>query len=130
MSTVFEIASRYVVPSIRREAVLELLRKGFSKVEVSRALGISKSLVSRYAKGERGKLLEVGHHPVVRNAVDKIAYLVESGEVSEHKIEEEIVKAVVKLLSAKALCGFHEKLDRRFNPTVCQICVRVFSKQQ
>lgn len=126
MSKVFEIGYRYVVPSIKREIVLELLRRRFSEIEVSKVLGVSKSLVSRYARGERGALLDVSNNPVVKDFIVRVAHLVESGEASTIEIEEEIVKVVVKLLSMKALCGLHVKIDGRFNPISCQICSRVF----
>lgn len=129
MSKVFEIVYRYAIPSIRREVALELLRRRFSEVEVSRALGISKSLVSRYVRGERGKLLEVGHHPVVREAVQRIAQLVEVGMASAYEVEEEIVRAAVGLLSVKALCGLHGRLDGRFDPARCRLCIKVFGSQ-
>ncbi|MEM1526716.1 MAG: hypothetical protein QW775_06145 [Ignisphaera sp.] len=52
MKSVLELGSKYVVPAIRREVVLKLIRKGFMGIEMTNLLGVLLSPVPRYRKSE------------------------------------------------------------------------------
>ncbi len=126
MKNLFELAYRHVTPAIRRALVLELLRKGFTEAEIARALSISKSLVTRYVKGERGDVAGIHEHPLVRGLMNRLADKIVSGDVSGHEVEAEVVRAVALMFSTKQLCEYHSRLDPEVSPLKCNVCPTIF----
>ena len=47
--------AKEVLPSLRAEAVRELIKKGIKKSQIAKELGITKSAVTQYEKQVRGK---------------------------------------------------------------------------
>ncbi len=71
-----EIEAFYLLPAIRRELVIGLLKAGLSQRQIAEKLGITEAAVSQYMKGKR--------------AAGKIRF--------DGKVEEEIKKAVDRIL--------------------------------
>jgi len=127
-TTVFDLASRYLLPSLRRAVAEELLSMGLSEARIAEILGVSRSLVSRYVRGLRGSRVRVDFDESVKSAVRSIAFKAACGEASPEEIDAELVKLLAKLLAEKRMCKYHAVLDKSINTTLCNICVQIFAK--
>ncbi len=127
MKNVFEIAYRYVVPAVKRVLVLELISRGFTEVEVSRTLKISKSLTTRYVKGERGSIIDFHENPFIREVIRGLADKVVAGGLGKYELEAEVVKVAASLMSSGRVCEYHGKLDPEITRFRCNLCSTIFS---
>ncbi|MEM0001830.1 MAG: XRE family transcriptional regulator [Desulfurococcaceae archaeon] len=125
MKSVFELASKHVEPSIKRSLVESLLRRGVSRSIVAKCLGISPSLITRYARKERG----LHDFTTVSDLASKIENLAErivkEGLCGEH-VYHEVIKLTLYALSKKYACGIHYSMDKSINPARCRICPELF----
>jgi len=126
--TVFDLAARYLLPSLRRAVAEELLSMGLSEARIAEILGVSRSLVSRYVRGLRGSRVRVDFDESVRSAVRSIAVKAVSGEASPEEIDAELAKLLAKLLAEKRMCRYHAVLDKTVNTVACNICTLIFAK--
>lgn len=127
MRSPYELAYRYVVPTVKRELVEELVRRGLSKIEVSKLLRLSPSLISRYISGERGHLLTLRNYPDVMSMIKKLADSVVMGGIDEYVIIGEVSNIVKYVMSKKYLCRIHKDVEPDVDPTRCNVCVKVFT---
>jgi len=123
---VFEIAYRYVMPSLRRVLTEELYKRKLSKKEIASKLLLSHSLVSRYISGERGYIIELKQFKDVNELISRLADEVISKNLSIYEINEELVKIAIYLMSKRYLCGFHSMIDPNTDQTKCKICPNTF----
>jgi len=126
--TIFDLAARYLLPSLRRAVAEELLSMGLSEARIAEILGVSRSLISRYLKGLRASRVRVDFDESIRNAVKSIAVKAVWGEASPEEIDTELVKLLAKLLAEKRMCKYHAVLDKSVNAAACNICVQIFAK--
>jgi predicted transcriptional regulator len=123
---IFELAYRYVEPSIKKLIVLKLVEKKIPPVIIAEKLSISPSLVSRYVKGERGRFLDLSKYPDLVLRVEEISEKIATGELEGISLQIEINKLVLKTLSDKRVCGLHKMIDETVNPVTCNICPTLF----
>ncbi|MEM0504207.1 MAG: hypothetical protein QW267_05880 [Sulfolobales archaeon] len=129
MKNVYELSYKYVVPSIKRVLTLELLKKGFAEVEVAKLLGISKSLATRYVKGERGSILALHEHQQVKDLIRRLADKIASGTMNKYEVEFEVMKISASLLSSRYLCKYHKQLEPELKSIKCNICSTIFASK-
>lgn len=125
-----ELVSKLVVPELRGIVAHKLRDRGLSQMKIARLLGISQSMVSRYASIPSSRLYErtrkIG---LDENEVDRVADILAQRLVSGNyqgylNLLSSYVNAVLR---RGLLCGFH----RRVSPSVsrdCDICARLFSE--
>lgn len=123
---VFELASRYVEPSIKRAIALKLVEKKIPPIEISRRLEISPSLTSRYVKGERGSFFDPTSIPELNSELDVLAEKIALGLMRDYELRLEITRMVLKALSSKRLCGLHKAVDNSVDPLKCNVCPTLF----
>ena len=123
----FEVAAKYVYPSLRRRLV-EILYKEhkLTQTQVAELLHITQSAVSRYLRMNRGALIEVSKFPDIDADLRKLAEEIIRKKPSEYQIHAELVKIALKMLGKGYLCSLHEKIDPEVNPTECRICIDLF----
>ncbi|MEL9998118.1 MAG: hypothetical protein QXH99_06475 [Sulfolobales archaeon] len=126
MRDVFEIAYRYVMPSLRRALTEELYKRKLSKKEIASKLLLSHSLVSRYINGERGYTIELRQFKDVNELVSRLADEVVSKDLSIYEINEKLIKIAIYVMSKKYLCNFHSRIDPDIDPIKCSICPNTF----
>lgn len=126
MKDVFEIAYRYVMPSLRRALTEELYRRRLSKKEIANILALSHSLVSRYISNERGYLIELRQFEYVKELISRLADEIVSKNLSIYEINERLIKIAMYVMSKKYLCGFHSRIDPATDPVKCNICPNIF----
>jgi predicted transcriptional regulator len=126
MDNVFELAYKYVVPSIRNALARELVKKGMSRKNAAELLNLSRSAVSRYLNDERGVFVKTTKFKDFQNMVKKLADKIVRMEMDEYTIQEEVSKMVVYFLSRKYFCTNHKKINPNINVSRCSICKNVF----
>lgn len=128
MVTVFGLLDRYAYPALRKALALELYRRGLNEGEIGEALGVSRSLVSRYLRGSRGLALESLDERVLE-AVKRLADEVYAGGLARHDVEYRLSRLALEAASSKLFCSLHAKLDRSVDPSACTLCQALFRPQ-
>lgn len=126
MKSVLELGSKYIVPAIRREVVLKLIKKGFMGVEIAKILKISPSLITRYINGERGAQIDLRRYRDIVERIENLVDKISSGEVDQYIIAKEIDRIAIYFMSRKYLCEIHKKLEPSIEPDKCSICLELF----
>ncbi|WP_448578192.1 transcriptional regulator [Thermosphaera sp.] len=126
--SIFELAYRYVEPSIKRLLVLKLAERNIPPIVIAEKLGISPSLVSRYVKGERGVFLNVFKHPDLVQRIEQVSEKIALGELEGIRLQIEVNRLVLKTLADKHVCGLHRMVDETVNPVTCNICPTLFTE--
>jgi len=125
LKSVFTIADKYVYPSLRRLLVIRLRYKGARPAEIARLLGLSRSLVTRYLKGERGRYIDFSIYPDVVEALDRIADSVINNKISDEEVIISLSVLTMYVLARKYVCRFHAEIDD-VEPSSCDICPKIF----
>lgn len=124
---VFELAGRFVEPSVKRAVVLKLLERKLPPIEIARAMGISPSAVSRYIKGERGSYVDLLKIPEIAADIERLADSIVAGRAPAEEVALKIYAITLKVLANKYACGLHKMIDEGVNPVRCNICSTLFS---
>ncbi|MEM1533073.1 MAG: transcriptional regulator [Desulfurococcaceae archaeon] len=122
----FELAYRYVEPSVKRRLVLKLIEKNIPPIEVSRKLNISPSLVTRYVKGDRGACLELSEYSDVEEMIEKLANDLLMSDMTKYNVQREVSRITMYVLSRKYVCSLHKVLERDVDLLQCNVCALIF----
>jgi len=126
LKDVFELAYRYVVPSVRSVLTRELIKRGMLERKAAELLGLSCSAVSRYSNAERGSTINVARFKDVLQLIEKLAEDMTHNELDEYEVQEEIARIAAYFMSKKYFCKFHSKIDSKIDIARCKICPTVF----
>ncbi|WP_048146785.1 transcriptional regulator [Pyrococcus abyssi] len=123
----FEVASRYVYPSIRRRLV-EIMRseKGLKQLQIAELLHISQSAVSRYLRMNRGSIIDVSKFDDIDSEVRELAERIIKEKLSEYEIHKELMRITLDFLKKGYGCSFHARIDPEIDPNSCRICMEIF----
>jgi len=127
LEDVFELAYRYVVPSIRNALVRELVKKGIPRNSVASLLDLSRSAVSRYMSEERGVFIQMVRFKDVHNMIEKLADEIIQRRNDEYMVQERISMIAAYFLSRKYFCVEHKKINPKLDAVKCKVCKNVFS---
>jgi len=122
----FEVASRYVYPSLRRRLVEILYENGLKQTEIAQLLHITQSAVSRYLRMDRGALIDIKAFPDIDIQIRHLAKEIIEGGLDEYEIHAELVKLSLTMLGKGYVCQFHSKIDPEVNPAECNVCLELF----
>ena len=122
----FEVASRYVYPSVRRRLVEILRERGLKQTEIAELLHVTQSAVSRYLKMERGALIDVSQFEDIDSMIRELADRVVGERPGEYEIHSELVRISLKLLGMGYACSFHASIDPELEPEKCRVCLELF----
>jgi len=127
--SVFELAYRYVYPSLKKRLVEILYRNyGLSQWRIAKLLSIDQSTVYRYLSGERGVYIDFSTISFVEQNLQRIAVKVVSGELQGLDLESELVKLTLNAMSQGYICRYHKLLDKSIRLSECRVCFRVFGE--
>lgn len=126
MRDIFELAARYIVPSVRRHLARELVRRGMARSDAARILGLSRSAITRYMKSERGAGVRFTKFNDVTQMIEKLVIKIMEKEVDEGQIHEEVAEIIAYILSRKYFCTYHKKLDPKIDVSRCRLCPTIF----
>ena len=112
-----EIEVWYVLPAIRRELAITLIKEQkLNQKEVASLLGVTEAAVSQYIKSKRGSEVEFSSEAMkkVKEAAKKI--------VKDHSVlRNEIYELTSMVKVTKVLCDLHHRYDKDV-PKACDIC--------
>ncbi len=120
------ILDKHVYPAIRRQLVISLYTKGFKVSEISRLTGYSKSLITRYLKGERGSLIDISKYSDIREMIEEVVWQLITGELDTYKLETRLIKIALYMMKKRYLCMYHKMIDPEIDPSKCRICSEAF----
>ncbi len=95
-----EIVVGGVLPSIRAALAEELMKKGFSQIEIAQMLGITQAAVSHYTSKKRGSRFEFSED--AKKELQKLADDLVQGLVEDLVIR--ICKLCIQVRTDEALC--------------------------
>ena len=130
MKTVFHILDKHVYPALRRRLVIHLYMQGLTVSEISRITGYSKSLISRYLRGERGTGINISHYPDVDQYLHRIAQMIAENKLDPLTIEAYIGRLAIYMMKNRYICGYHRTIDPEINPAECNLCPELFKEFQ
>lgn len=122
----FEVASRYVYPSLRRRLVEILREKGLKQMEIAELLHITQSAVSRYLGMDRGGLIDVNRFKDVDTKLKELADEILKEKPNEYKIHSQLIQLALDMLGKGYVCSFHSKVDPELDPGECRVCLELF----
>ncbi len=110
-----EIATWYIIPTIRREFVKELIAKGLSQKKAADKLGLTEAAVSNYMKDRRAAEVKLNDHikSMIKESVENI--LSKNSDVFT-----EIYKIVSECEKDLTVCQIHMLYDEV--PQGCSVC--------
>lgn len=112
-----EIEVWYLLPAIRREFALSMIKKGMKQKDIAKVMDIRESTVSQYLSSTRAKAIKFnkGIKKSIDIAVNKIIN-------KESSIILEIQKICELAKKQKFLCSIHKKHDK--NLSQCGVCLK------
>jgi len=122
----FEVASRYVYPSLRRRLVEHLREKGLKQTEIAELLYLTQSAVSRYLNMDRGALIDVSKFRDIDEELKRLADEVVEFKPSEYELHTKLIEIALKMLGKGYVCSFHARIDPELNPAECRVCIELF----
>ncbi|WP_324736024.1 winged helix-turn-helix transcriptional regulator [Thermococcus sp. SY098] len=123
----FEVASKYVYPSLRRRLVEILYRDHkLTQTQVAELLHITQSAVSRYLRMNRGSFIDISNFQDIDHYLKELADKIIKEKLTEYQIHAELVEIALKMLGKGYLCPIHEKIDPELDPSKCRICIDLF----
>ena len=116
MHTPQEIDVWYILPAVRREIALALVKKGLKQREIAKRLGMTEAAVSQYVKNKRAKSIELPAEikKDIRKAADNLAR-----EQDCHRYEVQTLLNTIR--TSGFLCKVHRKYDNV--PACCNVCL-------
>ncbi len=126
--TAFELAARYIYPSLKRRLAQLLYERGLSQTRIAALLGASQSSISRYLSEQRGVGFDPSRYPDVEALLSRIAeVLVEKGG-DEYLTHCLLTLATIEVLRRGYACELHARLDKGLDPERCRLCLRLFER--
>ena len=123
----FELAYRYVFPSIRRHLVEILYREhNLNQLKIAEYLGLTQSAVSRYVDGFRGTAFDVRKYDDLTKELRGLALKIVDGSINPYEVQYELIKVTITALKKGYVCGLHEAIDHDLDPSKCGVCLKVF----
>lgn len=125
----FEVAAKYVYPSLRRRLVEILYREHrLKQMDIARLLHITQSAVSRYLKMDRGALIDVESFEDIDEELRKLAMEVITNPPGEYELHSRLVLISLEMLGKGYVCSFHSRIDPEIDPGRCQVCLDLFGE--
>ncbi|HLC90223.1 MAG TPA: transcriptional regulator [Candidatus Nanoarchaeia archaeon] len=109
-----EIEVWYVIPAIRKELALDLVKSGKSQREVASLLGITESAISQYVQKKRAK--DIPLPPEAKEFIKKAALHIKDQRSAYHQIH----KISQYMKESKVLCKIHSAVEDGLEG--CDVC--------
>ncbi|MEM2896990.1 MAG: winged helix-turn-helix transcriptional regulator [Candidatus Bathyarchaeia archaeon] len=118
-----EIATRSVIPSIRRSLVKILYEEyGVKQARIAKTLGITQSAVNHYLREIRGVKIRLEEFEELRNDLESFAKeLIDGGLKTPERIAQ-YCGLCNKIRKMGLMCKLHENYDPTVSIEECKIC--------
>ncbi|MEM2005732.1 MAG: hypothetical protein QXK83_06620 [Zestosphaera sp.] len=124
---VFDFASKYVVPAIKKMLIGILYREyGFTQLTISRMLGVSQSSVSKNVSKYKLLATELGGLSSVEATVRRLAEGLVNGDLRVKDLELAIDVLALELLREGHLCKYHSLISEDIKLDSCNLCRELF----
>jgi len=112
-----ELEVWYLLPAIRKEFAMEMVKEGLSQKVTAEKLGVTEAAVSQYMKGKRGSDIEINR--TIRKEIKKCVKKILNGECVIKEIQYICNQCKKKMI----LCKIHKKYGRVSNG--CKVCLEL-----
>lgn len=101
-----EIETWYVIPTIRKELSIAMVKLGKTQKEVAKILNITEPTVSNYINSKRGQFIEFDERAesIIKKAAENL-----NKNSSKEEMIAEIMKISEYIKESKLLCQIHKK---------------------
>jgi predicted transcriptional regulator len=118
-----EVAVKSVVPAIRSAIARELTQSyGLKQKDVARLLGITQTAVSKYARHNRGTVLQVEKvkdtEPVLKETVESLA----NGKMNKYQLVAKLCRICEIIRENGLMCKLCSLSDPNINNQECIVC--------
>ena len=113
-----EVEVRFIIPTIRKEFALELIKLNYSQREIAKILEITPAAVNNYTKNKRGINVKLSdkNKEIIKESIEKIS--------KNHECAyEELYSVSKQLIQDKSVCEIHRLFDDKV-PKECEICLK------
>ncbi len=110
-----EISTWYIIPTVRREFVKEMIRQGLSQKKAADKLGLTEAAISNYMKDKRATEIKFD-----QNILDLIKGSVVNILSKQSDVFTEIYNIVKECEKDVTICQIHAAYDEI--PEGCKIC--------
>jgi hypothetical protein len=110
-----EIEVTYILPAIRRQIALNLIKEGFSQIQVAKVLEVTKAAVSQYVSKKRGK--EVVFSKKINDRIKTAAKKIKN---DKNAVIPEIQCICHLIKDTKFLCKVHKQHEDNLH--CCGLC--------
>ena len=118
-----EIATWYIIPTIRREFVREMIRQGLSQKQSADKLGLTQAAVSNYMSDRRASAIKLNNQILGLVKLSVVNILSKQGDVFTELYN--LVKECEKDLT---MCQIHAAYDEV--PKDCNACFKTSVKEK
>ncbi len=124
---VFDFASRYVIPAIKRRIIKILYSEyGYNQLLISKLLGISQSSVSKYVSKQKKLSIDLSNIQFAETRIRDLINEIEKKNLSGEDLELAVSKLAVELLRGKHLCEYHSLIEGGVKKSSCDVCTKLF----
>ena len=119
-----ELAARAILPALRGLVARELVRDHkFTHQKVADLLGLSRPAVTLYARGQRGRAIELRRRADVLMMVDDMAGGLARGDLDARGLMSKLDAAATYVLRKGYACELHGQIDPDLRGSGCDLCM-------
>lgn len=123
-----ELAARAILPALRGLVARELVREHhFTHQKAADLLGLSRPAVTLYARGQRGRAIELRKKEDVQFMVRDMASELALGSLDPRGLMSRLDSAATYVLRKGYACQLHEQLDPSLKGSGCDLCMTMES---
>ncbi|MEM1765857.1 MAG: hypothetical protein QXN90_07955 [Zestosphaera sp.] len=124
---VFDFASKYVVPAIKKRIIKILyFEYGHNQLVISELLGVSQSSVSKYVSRQKKLSIDLSNIQFAESRIRELVNEIEERGLSGESLELAISKLAIELLRGGYLCEYHSLVEEGVKKSSCEICLKLF----
>lgn len=124
---VFDFASRYVVPAIKRRIVKILyFEYGYNQLLISELLGVSQSSVSKHVSRQKKLSIDLSNIQFAEVKIRDLVNEIEKKNLSGEGLELAISRLAIELLRGRYLCEYHSLIEGGVKKGSCELCLKLF----
>jgi XRE family transcriptional regulator, thiamine biosynthesis regulator len=119
-----ELAARAILPALRGMVARDLVREHrFTHQRAADLLGLSRPAVTLYARGLRGRAIELRRKEDVQLIVRDMANGLARGELDTRGLMTKLDAAATYILRKGYACKLHELVDPDLKGSGCNLCM-------
>ncbi len=119
-----ELSARAILPALRGLIARELVKgHEFTHLRAAKLLGLSRPAVTLYARGHRGRAIDLRHRDDVLLIVRDLADGLANGELDPRALMVRLDSAASYVLRKGYACALHQEIDPGLKGSGCDLCM-------